>query len=96
MVRWQRIKGKTFKYMGRHADAIREQQAALDTGYLGFNVYEQLAVAYALTGRQSEAEAAVAQARQKYPKFTIKWRRARIDDPEGDIRRPAQTGLPDE
>ena len=33
MGRWHWIKGKTFAYMGRYQDAIREEQAALDSGY---------------------------------------------------------------
>jgi tetratricopeptide (TPR) repeat protein len=94
--RWHWIKGKTFNYMGRYQDAIREEQSALDSGYLGFNVYEQLAVAYALTGRQSEAEAAIGQARQRNPKFTIKWHRARIDDPEVIYDGMRKAGLPAE
>jgi hypothetical protein len=31
--------------MGRYQDAIPEEQAVLDNGYLGCNVYEHLAVA---------------------------------------------------
>ena len=33
MGRWHWIKGRTFNYMGRYEDAIREEQAALDSGY---------------------------------------------------------------
>jgi hypothetical protein len=82
--------------MGRYQDAIPEEQAALDNGYSGWNVYEHLAVAYALTGRQLETEAAVAQARRIVPKLTIKWKRARIEEPEAvdDVLRKA--GLPEE
>jgi adenylate cyclase len=57
MGRWLWIKGKTFNYMGRYQDAIREEQAALDGGYTTWSVYLHLAVAYAFLGRQSEAEA---------------------------------------
>ena len=78
MGRWHWIKGRTFNFMGRYQDAIREIQAALDNGYSPWAVYSHLAVAYAFLGRQSEAEAAVVQARKLNPKFTIKWFRARI------------------
>jgi TolB-like protein len=82
MGRWHWIKGRTLNYMGRHQDAIREEQAALDNGFSLWVVYEHLAVAYALLGRQSEAEAAVAQARKVNPKFNIKWFRDQFGPPE--------------
>ncbi len=59
MGRWHWIKGKTFNVTGRYEDAIREEQAALDSGYSSWPVYAHLAVAYTFLGRQSEAEAAV-------------------------------------
>jgi adenylate cyclase len=96
MGRWLWIKGKTFNYMGRYQDAIREEQAALDGGYTTWSVYLHLAVAYAFLGRQSEAEAAVAQARKLNPKFTIKWYRARVDDPEAIYEGLRKAGLPEE
>jgi tetratricopeptide (TPR) repeat protein len=96
MGRWLWIKGKTFNYMGRYQDAIREEQAALDGGYTTWSVYLHLAVAYAFLGRQSEAEAAVAQVRKLNPKFTIKWFRARVDDPEAIYEGLRKAGLPEE
>ncbi len=94
--RWRWTKGKTFNLMGRHQDAIREEQAALDSGYSAWPVYAALAVAYAFTGRQSEAEAAVAQARIVNPKLTIKWYRARIEEPEVIYEGLRKAGLPEE
>ena len=94
--RWRWTKGKTFNLMGRHQDAIREEQAALDSGYSAWPVYAALAVAYAFTGRQSEAEAAVAQARKVNPKLTIKWYRARIEEPEVIYEGLRKAGLPEE
>ena len=96
MGRWHWIKGRTFNFMGRYQDAIREIQAALDNGYSAWAVYSHLAVAYAFLGRQSEAEAAVVQARKLNPKFTIKWFRARIDDPEAIYEGLRKAGLPEE
>ena len=96
MGRWHWIKGKTFNYMGRYQDAIREEQAALDSGYSSWAVYAHLAVAYAFMGRQSEAEAAVAQARKLNPKLTIKWFRARIEEPEVIYEGLRKAGLPEE
>ncbi len=96
MGRWHWIKGKTFAYMGRYQDAIREEQAALDSGYSAWPAYVFLAVAYALTGRQSEAEAAVAQARKQKPDLTIKWLRARLDEPEVSYEGLRKAGLPEE
>ncbi len=88
--------GKTFNFMGRYEDAIREEQAAFDSGYLSWPVYAHLAVAYAFLGRQSEAEAAVTQARKLNPKLTLKWFRARIDDPEVTYKGLRKAGLPEE
>ncbi len=93
---WRWIKGKTFNYMGRYHDAIREEQAALDSGFSGWAVYAQLAVAYAFLGRQSEAEAAVAQARKIAPALTIKWLRVRLDIPEVFYEGLRKAGLPEE
>jgi len=53
-------------------------------------------VAYAFLDRQSEAEAAVAQARKLSPKLTIKWLRARLDVPEVYFEGLRKAGLPDE
>ena len=96
MARWHWIKGKTFNYMGRYQDAIREIQAALDSGYSAWTVHTHLAVAYAYLGRQSEAEAAVAQARKLNPKLTIKWLRAWLDVPEVYYEGLRKAGLPEE
>jgi len=82
--------------MGRYGDAIREEQAALDSGFSSWPVYEHLAVAYAFLGRQLEAEAAIAQARKLNPKLTIKWYRARIDVPEVYYEGLRKAGLPEE
>ncbi len=42
MGRWRWIKGAAFNYMGRYQDAIREDQAALDSGYSAWPVYSHL------------------------------------------------------
>ena len=96
MGRWHWIKGGTFSYMGRYQDAVREIRAALETGYSFWGVYAHLAVAYAFLDRQSEAEAAVAQARKQKPDLTIKWLRARLDEPEVSYEGLRKAGLPEE
>ena len=96
MGRWHEIKGKTLNYMGRYQDGIREEQAALDSGFSSWPVYLHLAVAYAFMGRQSEAQAALAQARKLNPKLTVKWYRARIDVPEEYYEGMRKAGLPEE
>jgi adenylate cyclase len=96
MGRWRWTKGKTFNDMGQYQDAIREETAALDSGYSAWPVYAALAVAYAFTGRQSEAEAAVVQARKVNPKLTIKWYSARIEEPEVTYEGLRKAGLPEE
>ncbi len=96
MGRWRWIKGMTFNYMSRYQDALREIQSALDSGYSPWAVYTHLAVAYAFLGRQSEAEAAVAQARILNSKLTIKWYRARVEAPKWIDEGLRKAGLPEE
>jgi adenylate cyclase len=94
--RWRWIKGKTLVYMGRYMEALEEEQAALDSGYQSWPAYAFLAVANALLGRQSEAETALAQARKLNPKLSIKWMRARLDEPEITYDGLRKAGLPEE
>jgi hypothetical protein len=82
--------------MGRYQDAIREEQAALDGGFSSWSLYTQLAVPYAFLDRQTEAEAAVAQARKLNPKLTIKWLRRWLDVPEVTYEGLRKAGLPEE
>ena len=96
MGRWHWSKARTFNYMGRHQDALREIQAALDDGFSTWSVYTYLAWAYAGLGRQSEAEAALGRARELNPKLTIKWMRARFDFPEAYFDALRKAGLPEE
>ena len=96
MGRWLWIKARTFNYMGRYQEAVREIQAALDNGFSSWVVYLHLAVAYASMGQKSEAEVALAQARKLNPKLTIKWYRARIDFPEVFYEGLRKAGLPEE
>jgi Flp pilus assembly protein TadD len=81
---------------GRHQDAIRELQAALDAGYAVWPVYSNLAVAYGYLGQRSEAEAALVQARKLNPKLTIKWYRARVEEPEIIFQGLLRAGLPEQ
>jgi adenylate cyclase len=96
MGRWHWIRGKTLDYMGRYQDAIRELQAALDGGYGVWPVYSHLAVAHGALGQRSEAEAALVQARKLNPKLTIKWYRARIEEPEVIFQNLVEAGLPEQ
>jgi adenylate cyclase len=96
MGRWHWSKARTFNYMGRYEDALREIQAALDDGFSTWSVYTYLAWAYAGLGRQSEAEAALGRARELNPKLTIKWMRARFDFPEAYFDALRKAGLPEE
>jgi tetratricopeptide (TPR) repeat protein len=94
--RWRWIKGKTLVYMGRYREALEEEQAALDSGYQSWPAYAFLAIANALLGRQSEAEAALALARKLNPNLSIKWMRARLDEPEITFDGLRKAGLPEE
>jgi adenylate cyclase len=96
MGRWHMVKGMTYNYMGRYEDAILQEQAALDSGYSTWTVYVHLAVANAFLGRQSEADAAVAQARKLNPKLTVKWYGARLDAPETIHEGLRKAGVPEE
>ena len=96
MGRWHWIKGKTFIYTERYQDAIRELQVALDGGYGVWPVYSHLAAAHGALGQRSEAEAALAQARKLNPKLTIKWYRARVEEPEVIFQGLLKAGLPEQ
>jgi adenylate cyclase len=96
MGRWHMIKGMTYNYMGRYENTVLEEQAALNSGYSTWTVYVHLAVAYAFLGRQSEAEAAAAQARKLNPKLTIKWYGSRLDAPETIHEGLRKAGVPEE
>ena len=80
----------------RDGARVVEFQAALDNGYSGWGFYTQLAIAYAFTDGQSEAEAAVAQARKVTPTLTIKWLHTRLDIPEVFYEGLRKAGLPEE
>jgi adenylate cyclase len=94
--RWHYLKGKTFNYMDQYQDAAVAQQDAIDNGYATWAVYAELAVAYALMGQQSQAEASVAQAREANPKLTIKWFRTRFDEPGMIYDGLRKAGVPEE
>jgi hypothetical protein len=47
-------------------------------------------------GQRSEAEAALAQARKLNPKLTIKWYRARVEEPEVIFQGLLKAGLPEQ
>jgi hypothetical protein len=47
-------------------------------------------------GQRSEAEAALVQARKLNPKLTIKWYRARIEEPEVIFQDLVEAGLPEQ
>jgi adenylate cyclase len=96
MGRWRFNKARVLNYMGRYPDAIREAQAALDNGFSIWAVYLQLAVAHAYMDQQSQAQAAVAEARKRLPQLTIKWYRGRIDVPESFSEGLRKAGLPED
>jgi adenylate cyclase len=96
MGRWHWIRGKTFDYMGRYQDAIRELKAALDAGYGAWPVYSHLAVALDALDQRPEATTALAQARKLNPKLTIKWYRARVEEPEVIFQGLLKAGLPEQ
>jgi adenylate cyclase len=58
---------------GRYDGAIEELHKALDTGFRAYNVYANLAAAYALDGKMDDAKSALAEARRLNPSLTVKW-----------------------
>jgi adenylate cyclase len=79
-----------------HLDAaIEASSKAIDGGYRPFYSYLNLAAAHALKGDTEEAKEALAQARQIYPKLSVKWlsERKPILQPAYDSLRKA--GLPE-
>jgi adenylate cyclase len=79
-----------------HLDAaIEASSKVIDGGYRPFYSYLNLAAAHALKGEAEEAKKALAQARQIYPKLSVKWlsERKPILQPAFDSLRKA--GLPE-
>ena len=80
--RWHWLKCQRLVWMGKYPEAIVEGHAAIDSGFATWPAYGFLAAAYAMNGQLSEAEFYMKLTREAGPQVTIKWLRARVDDPE--------------
>ena len=82
--------------LGNLNAAIEELNKAIDAGYRVFPPYVQLAVAYALEGKLTEAKAALAEARRVNPKLTVKLMRELDPDFPWMSEGLRKAGLPEE
>jgi adenylate cyclase len=80
-----------------HADtAIAQYRQAIDSGFHGYQVYAFLAGTYAQTGRMDEAKDALAEARRRNPKLTVKWLIEHTSSIPAVLDGVRKAGLPEE
>jgi adenylate cyclase len=93
---WQVMLGDVEIGAGNTKAAIAEYEKARDGGYSNYDVYLNLAAAYALDGKMSEAKSSLAQARRLAPQLTVKWStRTTMDLPRRTVGMRL-AGLPEE
>jgi TolB-like protein/Flp pilus assembly protein TadD len=82
--------------LGRSDAAIDQYRQAIELGFRAYMVYANLAAVYADTGKEEEAEAALAEARRLNPKLTIKWMIEHTPSPSPVFDGLRKAGLPEE
>ena len=94
--RWHNYMADAELGLGHFEAVIEESSKAIDAGYKVFFSYLNLAAARAFKGGIDEAKAALAEARRRNPKLSVKWLTGRkpILQPWFDALRKA--GLPEE
>jgi adenylate cyclase len=73
LARWHVFVGDADFGAGNVKAATEEYEQSLQMGFHGFDVYGNLAAAYALQDRMEEAHTAIAEAERLNPSFTVKW-----------------------
>lgn len=68
---WLGGKGQALLLLGRDAEAIASLRAAVESNLADVGDYAVLAAAYALSGRDNEAQAALAEYRRAHPDTTV-------------------------
>ena len=81
--------------LGHFDAAAEEYHKAIDTGFVNYLPYVELAIANSLEGKTEEAKTALAEARELNPKLTVKWMKDH-SLPTRDLEILRKAGLPDE
>jgi tetratricopeptide (TPR) repeat protein len=96
MPMWNNLVAAAELGLGRYDVAIEACKKAIDGGYRVFLRYLNLAAAHALKGDDSDAKAALDEARRLNPRLSVKWlnEHRRVLEPTFDSLR--KVGLPEE
>jgi adenylate cyclase len=96
MPKWNNLFADAELGLGRYDAAIEASKKAIDGGYRVFLAYLNLAAAQALKGDDSEAKAALDEARRLNPRLSVRWltEHRPVLEPAFDGLR--KVGLPDE
>jgi adenylate cyclase len=96
MPMWNNLFADAELGLGRYDAAIEASKKAIDGGYRVFLAYLNLAAAHALRGDDSDAKAALDEARRLNPRISIKWltEHRPVLEPAFDALR--KVGLPEE
>jgi len=96
MPMWNNLFADAELGLGRYDAAIEASKKAIDGGYRVFLAYLNLATAHALRGDDSDAKAALDEARRLNPRISIKWltEHRPVLEPAFDALR--KVGLPEE
>ena len=81
--------------LGHFGAAAEEYHKAIDTGFVNYLPYVELAIAHSLEGKTEEAKTALAEARRLNPKLTIQWMKDH-SLPSRDLETLRKLGLPEE
>jgi adenylate cyclase len=81
--------------LGHFDAAAEEYHKAIDTGFVNYLPYVELAIAHSLEGKPEEAKTALAEARRLNPKLTIQWMKDHSLPPR-DLETLRKVGLPEE
>jgi adenylate cyclase len=97
---FQFVRGNILQWLGRHEEAIKCMEGAIQQGYVSVLGYVHLAVAYRTVGNTERAKQLVAYVRERFPTFSLSAHRKFVSQPnerleiiEANLR---QLGVPEE
>ena len=93
---WQSTLAASDIGLGHFDDAITDSHRAIDAGYRPFVVYSNLAAACAMSNRIDDAKAAVAEALELNPKYSVKLMSERYHKPPAVLEALRKAGVPEE
>jgi adenylate cyclase len=92
---WLYLRGSALVNLKRYDEAAAAEQAAIDAHFSGWPAYLTMAVAYALKGDISKAQAAIAMVRQADPQISLKTVRTTFEFPSFYWDGLRKAGLPE-